>query len=167
MSTDPSEFDFVTRSIELAVQAGHNGNRPFGAVFVAANGTVLAEGRNEVASSGDITAHAELVAIRHATNDGHADRFPGSTMYASGEPCPMCAAACVWAGVTKIVFAASTVEFTRILPDGPHFTLSCADLTTTTDAHVDVIGPIHEEEALNAMLRAVRQVGSTSASDIT
>jgi len=150
-----TESDFIARSIELAVQAGAHGNRPFGAIFVAADGSVLAEGLNEVASSGDATAHAELVAIREATNDGRADWFPGSTMYASGEPCPMCAAACVWAGVTKIVFAASTEGFSAFLTDGPHFTLSCADLIKATDAHVEVVGPINEDTALAAMRGAL------------
>jgi len=158
MSTQPTDSDFITRTIELAEQAGANGNRPFGAVLAAADGTVLAEGLNEVASSGDVTAHAELVAIRHATDAGHVDGILGSTMYASGEPCPMCAAACVWAGVTKIVYAASTAGFTRILSDGPHFTLSCADLIATTDAHVDVVGPTCEEGALIAMYRAAHEV---------
>lgn len=151
MSARQTEPDFTTRSIELAVQAGSNGNRPFGAILVAADGTVLAEGCNEVASSGDVTAHAELVAIRNATDHGYAGQFSGSIMYASGEPCPMCAAACVWAGVSTIVFAASTKAFSRILPDGPHFSLTCADLIAATDADVDVVGPIREEEALAAM----------------
>jgi len=155
MTMHAPESGFLTRSIELAAEAAASGNRPFGAVLVAATGTVLAEGRNEVASAGDITAHAELAAIRRATADGYADRFPGSTMYASGEPCPMCAAACVWAGVTRIVFAASTEGFSTILPDGPHFTLGCADLIATTDAEITVIGPVHEHEALEVMRTAV------------
>lgn len=145
------EAEFIARTIELAVESGAAGNRPFGAVLVAADGAVLAEGRNEVASSGDVTAHAELVAIRRATDDGYVSRFAGAVMFASGEPCPMCAAACVWAGVTRIVFAASTEGFTTILTEGPHFTISCADLIDTTDAVVEVIGPIHQEEALEAM----------------
>ena len=149
-----SNSGFITRSIELAVEAGAHGNRPFGAVFVAADGTVLAEGRNEVGSSGDITAHAELVAIRNATANGLADRFAGSVMYASGEPCPMCAAACVWAGVARIVFAASTQGFTPILPGGPHFRLSCAEVVAATDAPVDVDGPVYEGPALQAMRAA-------------
>lgn len=154
MNTHHTEPDFVTRSIELAVQAGANGNRPFGAVFVAADGTVLAEGCNEVASSADVTAHAELVAIRQATDGGYADQFPGSAMYASGEPCPMCAAACVWAGVSTIVFAASTEGFSTFLTDGPHFTLSCKDVINATDAEVAVIGPAREPETLAAMRSA-------------
>ncbi|WP_040795198.1 nucleoside deaminase [Nocardia higoensis] len=155
MTVPTAEFGFLTRSIALAVEAAAAGNRPFGAVMVAADGTVLAEGRNEVASAGDITAHAELAAIRRATADGHADRFAGSTMYASGEPCPMCAAACVWAGVTRIVFAASTEAFSAILTDGPHFTLGCADLVAATDAEIDVTGPVHEQEALAAMRSSI------------
>jgi tRNA(Arg) A34 adenosine deaminase TadA len=150
-----ADNQFVTRSVELAIEAAANGNRPFGAVLVAADGTVLAEGRNEVASRGDVTAHAELVAIRDATSDGHVQRFPGSVMYASGEPCPMCAAACVWAGVARIVFAASTEGFSAFLTDGPHFTIGCADLVKTTDAEVDVVGPISERDALCAMRSAI------------
>jgi tRNA(Arg) A34 adenosine deaminase TadA len=149
----------VDRSIELAVEAGAAGNRPFGAVLVAATGALLAEGRNEVASSGDVTAHAELVAIRRATAAGYAGRFAGSVMYASGEPCPMCPAACVWAGVTRIVFAASTQGFAALLPDGPQFRLSCAEVIAATDEHVDVRGPVCEGPALAAMRAATPPAG--------
>ncbi|MGV0852118.1 nucleoside deaminase [Mycolicibacterium phlei] len=146
----------IARSIELAVEAGASGNRPFGAVLVAADGAVLAEGRNEVASSGDITAHAEIAAIRAAIDAGHGSRLAGSTVYASGEPCPMCAAACVWAGVARIVFAAGTAGFSRILPDGPHFATTCAELIAATDAQVAVEGPVAEEEAVTAMRTGYR-----------
>ncbi|HLS78155.1 MAG TPA: nucleoside deaminase [Nocardia sp.] len=151
-----SVFDpaHLTRSIDLAAAAAAAGNRPFGAVLVAADGEVLAEGRNEVTSAGDITAHAELAAIRRATATGHADRFAGSTMYASGEPCPMCAAACVWAGVSRIVFAASTPAFSRILTAGPHFGLRCAEVVAASDAAVTVVGPVGELEALEVMRTA-------------
>ena len=155
MTVPAPESRFLARSLELAAEAAVSGNRPFGAVLVAATGEVLAEGLNEVASSGDITAHAELVAIRRATAGGHVDRFVGATMYASGEPCPMCAAACVWAGFTRIVFAASTEGFSTILPEGPHFTLGCAELVAATDAEVIVVGPVHEKEALEVMRTAV------------
>lgn len=145
----------IDRSIELAVEAGAAGNRPFGAVLVSATGAVLAEGRNEVASAGDVTAHAELVALRRATADGHAHHVAGSVMYASGEPCPMCAAACVWAGVTRIVFAASTQGFAPLLPEGPQFRLSCAQVIAATDTPVDVVGPLREGAALAAMRAAI------------
>ncbi|MET0698705.1 MAG: nucleoside deaminase [Mycobacterium sp.] len=155
MTTTIPEHRFIARSIELAVESGAAGDRPFGAVFVGADGAALAEGRNEATSTGDVTAHAEIVAIRQAATAGLSDRFPGSVMYASGEPCPMCAAACVWAGVVTIVFAASTTEFSRILPGGPQFRLSCAKTIDATDADIEVIGPICQEDALQAMRSAV------------
>lgn len=155
-ASDPAPFDpaHLTRSIDLAAAAATAGNRPFGAVLVAADGEVLAEGRNEVASAGDITAHAELSAIRRATAAGYADRFAGSTMYASGEPCPMCATACVWAGVTRIVFAASTPGFSTFLTEGPHFGLRCAEVVAASDAEITVVGPVREQEALEVMRTA-------------
>ena len=66
----------------------------------------------------------------------------------------MCAAACVWAGVQRIVFAASTQAFTAILPGGPGFDISCAQVIAGSNAAVDVCGPELEAEALAAMRQA-------------
>lgn len=146
----------IARAIELAIAAGADGNRPFGAVLVAADGRVLGEGGNEADSTGDVTAHAEIVAIRRATAGGLGRDMAGSVMYASGEPCPMCATACVWAGVTRIVFAASTAAFAPVLPGGePSFGLSCAEAVATADVDVVVDGPVAEEAALAAMRAAI------------
>lgn len=139
--------EFTRRSVELAAQAGGFGNRPFGSVIVGPDGGVLGEGRNEAATSGDLTAHAEVVAMRAIA----ADRLIGSTVYASGEPCPMCAAALVWAGVARVVFAASTQAFARVLPSGPQFDIGCAELISRCDADIEVIGPTMEHETLEVM----------------
>ncbi|WP_336880165.1 nucleoside deaminase [Rhodococcus globerulus] len=137
----------LRRAIALAAEAAGGGNRPFGAVLVGENGTVIAEGRNEVTSSGDPTAHAELVAIRGAANGSTTN----ATMFASGEPCPMCSAAMVWAGITHIVFAATESEFSKILDGGPRFKLGCAEIIAAADVEVSVIGPLLEAESLAAM----------------
>ena len=79
---------------------------PFGAV-IARGGEVLAEGWNEVTSTNDPTAHAEVVAIRRACASLGDFALPGATLYASCEPCPMCLAAAYWARVARIVFANS------------------------------------------------------------
>jgi tRNA(Arg) A34 adenosine deaminase TadA len=50
-------------------------------------------------------------------------------MIASGEPCPMCATAMIWAGITHIIFAAAKPDIDAILPDGPRINLRCADIT--------------------------------------
>lgn len=139
----------LRRAIALATEAGDGGNRPFGAVLVDTKGTVIAEGRNEVTSSGDATAHAELVAIRAATGSSAVN----ATMYASGEPCPMCSAAMVWAGVGHVVFAASENEFSKILEGGPRFRLGCAEVLAAADVDISVVGPVLEVEALDAMRR--------------
>lgn len=147
------DLTHLRRAIELAGQASARGDRPFGAVAVDRDGHVVAEGENAVSSSGDITSHAELAAITTATAAGKADRLRGATVYASGEPCPMCAAAMVWAQVGRIVFAAASAEFGQILPGGPSFALTCADLVATSNVPVQVSGPHLGEEAL-AVFRA-------------
>lgn len=78
---------------------------PFGAVIVDADDNVVARGWNRVTSTSDPTAHAEVVAIRRAARAMQSFELDGTTIYASGEPCPMCWAACRWARVDRIVYA--------------------------------------------------------------
>lgn len=77
---------------------------PFGAVIVR-DGKVLAEGWNEVTSSNDPTAHAEVVAIRRACTAVGDFSLAGATLYTSCEPCPMCLASAYWARIERIVYA--------------------------------------------------------------
>ncbi|MEE4024972.1 nucleoside deaminase [Gordonia sp. PKS22-38] len=152
MTNPDRDREFLQRSIDLAQLAGEEGNRPFGSVVVV-DGAGVAEGYNQVGSTGDITAHAELVALRSAIDAGFGERLTDATVYASGEPCPMCTAACVWAGIGRIVFAASSAAFTEILPDGPQFRSTCAEVIATSDAATVVDGPLLEAEALRVMGR--------------
>ncbi len=82
----------LRRTLELAVQSRELGNRPFGAVLVGITGDTLAEGLNCVESAGNIIAHAEIDAIANTASPADLIR---ATAYASGEPCPMSAAALV------------------------------------------------------------------------
>ena len=76
---------------------------PFGAVVVQ-DGQVVAEGWNQVTSTNDPTAHAEVVAIRRAcTALGRFD-LRGAVLYTSCEPCPMCLSAAYWARLDAVVF---------------------------------------------------------------
>ena len=99
----------LERAIALGVANVARGGGPFGAV-VAAGERVVAEGVNRVTASCDPTAHAEIVAIRAA--GGALSRFSleGLTLYASCEPCPMCLAACYWARLDRVVFAADRFD---------------------------------------------------------
>ncbi|MDO3647935.1 nucleoside deaminase [Nocardia mangyaensis] len=148
------DLTHLRRAIALAEQASARGDRPFGAVAVDRAGGVIAEGENAVSTSGDVTTHAELAAITTATAAGRAESLRGATVYASGEPCPMCAAAMVWAQVGRIVFAAAAAEFGPILPGGPRFALTCAELVATSNVPVEVSGPHLGEEALTVFRAA-------------
>ncbi|NKY44870.1 nucleoside deaminase [Nocardia cerradoensis] len=150
--------DHLRRAIALGEEAGRRGNRPFGAVIVAADGTTVAEGRNEVAASGVVTAHAELGALTAA---GPSADLVGATVYAGGEPCPMCSAALVWAGVARIVFAAAEADFAAIIGGHPRFALGCAEVVGASDAEIAVSGPHLGEEALVPFRRYAETAGPT------
>lgn len=148
---------YLRRALALAVETGDAGNRPFGAVVVDAAGVVVSEGANSVATSGDVTEHAELDAITTACAEGNAGRLAGAVVYASGEPCPMCAAAMVWAGVGRVVFAAPAALFGEILTDGPRFDLGCADVVGAANAGIQVSGPHLGDDALEPIRRFVAE----------
>ena len=97
----------LRRCIELATEALESGDDPFGSVLVAADGSVLAEDRNRV-GSGDPLRHPEIELVRWAIANLDAEERAEATLYTSGEHCPMCAAAHGWAGMGRIVYAASS-----------------------------------------------------------
>ena len=80
---------------------------PVGAVLVAENGDLLAEGWNRNITEHDPTAHAEIVAMRQAGLRLGNHRLPGCTLYVTLEPCAMCSMAMVHARLARLVFAAS------------------------------------------------------------
>jgi len=96
----------MERAARLAregVEKGDGG--PFGAVVVDADGRVVGEAWNRVVGTNDPTAHAEILAIRAAGKTLGTFRLTGCTLYATGEPCPMCLAAIHWAHIEKVVYA--------------------------------------------------------------
>lgn len=101
------DVDFMRRALARAQAAGQDGEVPVGAVLVAADGTLLAEAANASINRHDPTAHAEVLALRHAGAALGNYRLPGTTLYVTLEPCPMCASALVHARVARIVFAAA------------------------------------------------------------
>lgn len=86
---------------------------PFGAVVVK-HGQVVAEGWNQVTSTNDPTAHAEVVAIRRACAALGRFDLKGATLYTSCEPCPMCLAAAYWARLDAVVFGNAREEAAAI-----------------------------------------------------
>jgi tRNA(Arg) A34 adenosine deaminase TadA len=98
-----------------AIEIGREGmlarrGGPFGALVARADGMIVGEGCNQVTSTNDPTAHAEITAIRAACASLETFILAGHVLYTSCEPCPMCLAAAYWARVDGIVFAASRVD---------------------------------------------------------
>lgn len=85
------------------------GQTPFGACIIR-DGQVLACSHNTVWQTTDITAHAEVTAIREACRALGQVELNGSVIYSTCEPCPMCFAACHWAKIGKIVFGTSIAD---------------------------------------------------------
>ena len=101
----------MTRAIELAAQTAivDKAGGPFGCVIVK-DGEVLSEGVNRVVADHDPTSHGEMNAIRSACSQLGTHNLSGCTLYTSGEPCPMCYAACCWAHVDAIYYASTSED---------------------------------------------------------
>ena len=94
--------EYMRRAMELAAQAGKEGDVPVGCVIVK-DGEIVGEGRNRREENGDATAHAELEAIRDACKKLGSWRLHACTMYVTLEPCQMCSGAIVQSRMTRVV----------------------------------------------------------------
>ncbi|MFV8250425.1 nucleoside deaminase [Bdellovibrio bacteriovorus] len=101
------QIRFLEMAINLAAEnlQEHHG-RPFGAVLVKSN-EVIATGVNQILLTQDPTSHAELSAIRAASQVLESPRLDGCVIYASGQPCPMCLAAMHMTGIKEVYYALS------------------------------------------------------------
>lgn len=98
------DIAFMSRALALAQQAAKVGEVPVGAVLVL-NNQIIGEGYNQTIVSHDPTAHAEIVAIRHAAQHLQNYRLENTILYVTLEPCTMCVGALVHARIAKVVFA--------------------------------------------------------------
>ena len=97
--------ELMRRALDQARRAGDAGEVPVGAVVVV-DGRVVALAGNQREAAGDPTAHAEIIALRHAAAESGGWRLNGATLYVTLEPCPMCAGAAVAARIGRLVFGA-------------------------------------------------------------
>lgn len=95
----------MREALKLAREAQMAGEVPVGAVVVCKE-KIIAHARNERETSGDPTAHAEVLALRRAAEALGTRRLEGCTLYVTLEPCPMCAGAIVMAGIDAVFFGA-------------------------------------------------------------
>ena len=104
---DGADAAWMRRALESAREAMAAGEVPVGACVVAEDGTLLASAGNRTRTDCDPTAHAEIVALREAARLAGNYRLTGATLYATIEPCAMCAGALVQARVRRLVYGAA------------------------------------------------------------
>lgn len=96
---------FMVAALEEAKRAGERGEVPIGAVVVA-DGRIVASAGNETRALNDVTAHAEILAIRRAAEAIGDERLSGADLYVTLEPCTMCAAAISFARIRRLYYGA-------------------------------------------------------------
>lgn len=146
MSED--DLAHLREAIAIAASARRNGNHPFGALLVDAGGRELLRAENSVVTTRDLTGHAETNLVRLATARLAPEELAACTLYASTEPCAMCAGAIHWAGIGRLVYALGSDGLYALAGDGPQaLRLPCREVFARSARPMTVLGPAIEDEA--------------------
>ncbi|MDZ7962024.1 MAG: nucleoside deaminase [Aulosira sp. DedQUE10] len=128
-----------------ALAEAKKGDAPYGAVIVKDN-EVVAVGHNTVKQNSDPSAHAEINVIRSLTAKIQNPSLAGYSIYTTGEPCPMCATACVWTGISEIVYGASIQDLISV--NQSQINISCEEVIAKSFRNIKVIKGILKTECL-------------------
>lgn len=148
---NPTDLEFLRQALEVARRSRANGNHPFGAVLVDAQGKVVLEAENTVETERDCTGHAELNLMRLASRCYDPDFLAACTLYTSTEPCAMCSGAIYWGNVRRVVYALSEARLRALTgddPANPTLDLPCREVFARGQRPVEVLGPALEDEAI-------------------
>jgi tRNA(adenine34) deaminase len=152
------ETKHLRNAIALSRDASACGDNPYGAVLGDGD-RAIATAKNTQYSQQDCTAHAEINLVREASRRFDRETLARFTVYASGEPCAMCAAAIYWANIRRVVYALPR-EAMQALEGGKSdaLVLDCREVFTRGSHQIEVVGPLLKDEAgavLQAHYRAV------------
>jgi len=141
----------LRHAFRLAQAARARGDRPFAAVVVADDGKILAEGLSTQGQGGGGTlAHSEMNACQAVIAAGvPRQALRRATIYSSGEPCAMCAAAIFYTGIGRVVYGLSAAAILHLRNAQPHtagLSLSCRAVLESAAEAVEVVGPCLEAE---------------------
>lgn len=131
--------------MRLALEEAKKGDAPYGAVIVKDN-QVVALAHNTVKRDSDPSAHAEINVIRNLTAQLQNPSLEGYTIYTTGEPCPMCATACVWTGISEIVYGASIEDLVSV--NQSQINISCEEIIAKSFRKIKVQRGVLREECL-------------------
>jgi len=147
----PAEADtrHLRRAIAKAAESRAAGRHPFGSLVVL-DGEVIAEAASLKSRDTDATAHSEMQAVREASGTHPPSVLARATLYASTEPCAMCAAGAYWAGIGRVVYGLSEARLRALTgdhPSNPTLALPCREVFARGQRRIEVIGPYLEAEA--------------------
>lgn len=146
----PADEHYLRIAFREAERARERGNHAFGALLIDADGEPVLAAQNSVVTDDDVTAHAEMNLLRAASRKFQPEQLKTFTLYASGEPCPMCAGAIVWANIRRVVFGLGMEAIYRLFdadPDAPALPMHAAGVFDQAPWPMKVIGPMLEDEA--------------------
>jgi tRNA(Arg) A34 adenosine deaminase TadA len=147
---DDADQKLVRETFRLAWAARERGDRPFGALLADGTGVTLATAQDGVVAGRDPVAHAELGVIRALRGQYDRAFLRRCTLYASAEPCAMCAGAIFWSGIGRVVFGLSTARLLEIMGRGQgegRLTVPCRGVFACGRPLVEVVGPVFHAEA--------------------
>lgn len=140
-----SDEVFLRIAIELAKEARHAGEYPFGAVLVYEN-KIVHKAYDQSIEKCDPTAHVELQVIREYCQSSRQMSLGGHILYCSTEPCVMCSGAIHWANISRVVFSVSQEMLQQVSKGKPK--PSAETLINTGNKKIAVIGPLLPDEGL-------------------
>lgn len=132
--------------MRLALAEAKKGDAPYGAVIVKDN-EVVAVAHNTVNRDNDPSAHAEINVIRSLTAKLKNPSLEGYSIYTTGEPCPMCATACVWSGLSEIVYGASIQDLITL--NQSQVNISCEEVIAKSFKNIKLTKDVLKNECLD------------------
>jgi tRNA(Arg) A34 adenosine deaminase TadA len=141
---------YLRKAVEVSRRARNNGNTPFGAVLVDADGNILLEQENIEITMSDCTGHAETALMARSSKLYDKAFLQGCSLYSTAEPCAMCSGAIYWGNVGRVVYGISEarlLELTGDDPQNPTLSLPCREVFARGQKQMAVVGPVTEIEA--------------------
>ena len=105
MGLTETDLKFIRRAIANAIANVEQGNRPFAAILVGADGEIMAEDCDRTVLSGDPLSHSEVNVIRTGIQKFGIEPVMAATLYVNGEPCAMCAGTILRSGIGRVIYA--------------------------------------------------------------
>jgi tRNA(adenine34) deaminase len=145
-----SDGAYLRQAIKWSATGRARGNRPFGAIIVGDDGTVLAEAWCNTSETSDCTGHAETNAVRMVSPKVDRETLARATLYSSAEPCVMCAGAIFWSNIGRVIYGIDA-ERLRVFrgerAEQRDAELSCRDVFAASPHPIECIGPALIAEA--------------------